>query len=120
MSSNWSELVELERTLWRLTTRNDSDYLDRILHPDFVEFGMSGRVWSRAEILRPGGEFTAEVSNFAVDEVAPGVALVTYVSRLGSPETARANRSSVWLRVDNRWLLRFHQGTAAQHVNQEK
>ena len=41
------ELRILEESLWRHETRFDRDYLQRVLHPDFFEFGRSGRVWTR-------------------------------------------------------------------------
>ena len=47
------------------------------------------------------------IEDFAVDLVADDVALVTY--RMTTP--IPSNRSSLWLRRDGRWVMRFHQGT---------
>lgn len=111
------EVIRLERSLWEPDTRNDPARVDRLLHPQYREVGSSGRTWARAEILEPVGDFTAELSELEAHEIAPGVVLTSYVSvvdDLGDVEEiveAPVKRTSVWLRVDDRWLLRHHQGT---------
>lgn len=111
------ELQGLEESLWRPETRYDTAWMRRVLHPDFREFGRSGRVYDLGAILdAPAAAFEAELPfpGFAVAELAPGVALVTYVSRVRSDGgVLAANRSSVWVRGADGWRLRFHQGTPA-------
>jgi hypothetical protein len=110
----------------------DGDLID-LLTDDFLEFGQSGRVWTR-ETIAPllgsspdgsagaaapeggaaapeggaaapeGGAAAPELEAFEVTRLGEGVALVTYRA-LG------ANRSSIWVRRDGRWRMRFHQGT---------
>lgn len=81
-----------------------------LITEDVVEFGRSGRVWTAASIREvleaPPGDPVA-IEDFAVSELGEGVVLATYVV-LGQPSV---NRSSIWIRRDGRWLLRFHQGT---------
>ena len=106
-------LRELEESLWRSETRYDAAYVERVFHPDFAEFGQSGRVWTReASIAAAGGEIAVELPlpELAVAFPAPGVALVTYLSRQ-LDGSGLANRSSLWLRTPDGWRLRFHQGT---------
>jgi glyoxylase I family protein len=89
----------------------DGDLID-LLTDDFLEFGQSGRVWTRETIApllgsSPDGSAGAaapELEAFEVTRLGEGVALVTYRA-LG------ANRSSIWVRRDGRWRMRFHQGT---------
>ena len=47
------------------------------------------------------------MEDFAVTRLGVGVALVTYRSR----DPRHAKRSSIWVRRDGHWLMRFHQGT---------
>jgi glyoxylase I family protein len=78
-----------------------------LIADDFVEFGRSGRVWTRDSIREPlEGPPAAPVpiDRFEVAELGDRVALVTY-------RGAMANRSSIWVRRDGRWQMRFHQGT---------
>lgn len=111
------EVIELERTLWDPRSRNDPDVVDRLLHPDYLEVGSTGRMWTRQEILEPVGDFTAELTDFATAEIGPGVLLVTYtsvvheLSGIDEVTEGRVKRSSLWLHSDGQWRLRYHQGT---------
>jgi hypothetical protein len=94
--------------------------LDRLLHPEFAEVGRSGRSYNRESII---SFLSAQESQpvvvseaFAVSELGPGVALLTYRSaHLEQGETLvhHTLRSSIWLKTGEGWQLRYHQGTAA-------
>jgi hypothetical protein len=45
------QLRRLEESLWHAETRFDRDYMNKVLAPDFLEFGRSGRVHRREDIL---------------------------------------------------------------------
>jgi len=107
-------LRDLEESLWRAETRFDRAHMERVLAPDFVEFGRSGRTYSRADTLASpavpiGGALPLE--EFAVRELDRDTVLVTYVSRVGDAHPDLANRASIWSRSAGGWRLRFHQGT---------
>ena len=116
MKSN-PDFEQLEESLWRPETRFDPHYYGPILHPDFFEFGHSGRVWTREQsITAEPGPIPIELPlpDLRVREVTDAVVLITYVSvvRYDDDDALRiSNRSSLWQRVGDRWLLRFHQGT---------
>jgi hypothetical protein len=104
-------LVALERRLLDPTTRRDPGAVTALLANSFVEFGSSGRVYTKSEIV---AELSAETQqeveafDFATRELAPGVVQVTYGSRRNGDETLR---SSIWLNGDKGWQIVFHQGT---------
>lgn len=110
----WSLEVELHQA----ETRRNAARLTELLHPDFEEFGRSGRRFSLADILV---EFSSETEfprvlaeDFAVTGLKEGVALLTYRSAhvLSSGERDRHTlRSSLWVRTAKGWQMRFHQGT---------
>lgn len=110
-------LRELEETLWIAATRHDPALMDRTFAAEMVEFGQSGRRYARAElILAPdpdaGIDATLPLPEYEVACIAPGVALATYTSVLRQGDrTLRARRASLWVRGDDGWRLRFHQGT---------
>ena len=111
---DYEQLRLLEDSLWRAETRFDRDYMERILAPDFFEFGRSGRVYSRADVLAvPGQAIKARLRGFAVQPTSSDVALVTYVSEVRRDDgtVELGNRSSIWTRGPDNWQLRFHQGT---------
>lgn len=111
------QLRRLEESLWRAETRFDRDHMSEVLAPDFFEFGRSGRVYRREEILDVPAQpikATLPFAKFAVRSIAEDVALVTYVSEVSDGEvTEVANRSSLWSRHAGGWRIRFHQGTPA-------
>lgn len=113
-----AEVLELELRLLDPTVRADRAELERLLHPDFHEFGASGRMWGRdalveALISEPG---TGAVIEDAQAPLARDDAvLITYraVSVGGS-----SWRSSLWIRDEMGWRVLFHQGTPADPGNQ--
>ena len=108
-------LQHLEESLYLPQTRFDSEYMEGLLSPDFVEFGSSGRVWDRASMIAalvadPGVDPSMSVTDMTSVAVDANAALVTYVASTGERTTLR---SSLWLRTPTGWRLRFHQGTVA-------
>ena len=111
---DYEKLRELEESMWRSETRFDQTYMDRILAPDFFEFGRSGRIYRREDTLgAPRMEISAKLplENFEVHLIDTNVALVTYVSEATYDDVQIANRSSIWSKTEWGWQLRFHQGT---------
>jgi hypothetical protein len=44
-------LLQLEQRLLSLTTRRDAEEISRLLADDFIEFGASGSIWTKAEMV---------------------------------------------------------------------
>jgi len=89
-----------------------------LIDADFEEFGASGRRWDRPAIVAllaevPPADVTIEA--FTAAPLTGHVVLVTYrsIARAPGVPARHAWRSSVWVRRDGRWLIRFHQGTPA-------
>ena len=112
-------LADLE---WRVLTRTFASHgsASDLLDDDFVEFGRSGAVHTKAETvaaLIAGCEragWVADLADLVARPLSVDIALVTYVSfrRYEDGRTDRHSlRSSVWRRRDGRWLMVFHQGT---------
>lgn len=112
-------LADLERQLLTRTFTSLESASD-LLDDDFVEFGRSGTVYTKAETvaaLIAGVEaagWAADLADFATRFLSVDLALVTYTSfrRYGDGRTDRRSlRSSVWRKRDGRWRIVFHQGT---------
>lgn len=117
------ELIRtLEESHLRPEIRSSPEVLGTLLAEDFLEFGSSGRVWDRKAVLEavPSGEpFRWSIEDFVVRLLAPGVALTNYrlsVGPLEGTEVCTTLRSSVWVQRGGRWVMVFHQGTAAAAV----
>ena len=111
-------LYQLEESLWRGETRFDDALMDRIFADDFIEFGRSGKTYSRAEMFFGTSglteiDATLPLRDFSARFLSDDIAQTTYVSavRYGD-DVEQANRSSIWGRDGDAWKLRFHQGTA--------
>lgn len=111
------ELRILEESLWRSSTRFDRDYMDKILSENFIEFGRSGKIYSRQEIINATPqeiEATLPLKDFKITKIDDDVRLITYISQVMNQQLDIGNRSSLWRRRPKGWELCFHQGTPAQ------
>ncbi|MER6121351.1 nuclear transport factor 2 family protein [Streptomyces sp. NPDC001795] len=94
--------------------RRSPELAGALLHPDFREFGASGRRWDRASIMdalasaTDPGEQPIVASRMAGVRLAPDLVHLTFDTENNG---RRAHRSSLWRRTDDGWLLYFHQGT---------
>jgi hypothetical protein len=120
-------LCELEKRLHHPETRASSAEVASLLADEFFEFGASGLVWSRQQVIdglpqeqktQPARELGS--SNFAVHWLAEGVALVTYRGTRRTPSDGMVFhflRSSIWKLINERWQMVFHQGTPVGSAN---
>jgi ribonuclease HI len=102
---------ELERELLGPLVRGDIGRTAVLLHPDFMEIGSSGRVWTRDAMMMALEEDPGERTDIEIlgaDRIGTDAVLLTYRSYARSGTTLR---SSLWVLDGGRWRLRFHQGT---------
>lgn len=113
-----AELRRLEEGLWTPALRYDLAFQEARIAADFIEFGRSGRIYQREEVIRTeAAPFLARLPlddlRFRVLDV--NTVQLTYNSAAeyeGVVEYAR--RSSLWSRGPAGWVMRFHQGTPYQ------
>jgi len=110
-----ADVRALELRLLDPGVRRDRAAVERLLHPDFDALAASGRVWDRPSIVaalaaEPGGR--VDVSELAASTLGADVVLVTY--RAVQPGGPASLRASVWVRADQGWRVRYHQGTPAE------
>lgn len=117
------EVRTLEEQLLQPEFRRDRAAVAAVLAEEFVEFGSSGRVYDKQQILdllQTEAPVRAVLTDFQARLLTPGTALVTYraIRPHASPAPdgkieirAASLRSSVWVRRDGRWQMIFHQGT---------
>lgn len=121
-------LEGLEAFLFDPVARRDIAAVSDLLSEEFREFGSSGRIYTKLDIL---AELSTEqpvvitLTDFNCELVAPTVALVTYKSLSSHDNRAptQALRSSLWVlrrshtrssqdpAGESRWQMLFHQGT---------
>ncbi|ATG52787.1 DUF4440 domain-containing protein [Brachybacterium vulturis] len=108
-ATDFAQITVREQALLGGRLRADPPSAAELLHPAFSEVGASGRRFDRDEILAHLAPLTdVDAEEFVADEIAPGVVLLRYLTT--GPD-GTAERTSVWVRENGRWLLRHHQGT---------
>ncbi|MFC8695370.1 nuclear transport factor 2 family protein [Streptomyces parvus] len=120
--------IDAELQLLDPAVRTSRSLAARLLDPEFVEVGASGRRWTYEEMLaalpdldgggggRNGsGESNEDGLRFAPSGMsgvvlAPGIVHLTYETDFGG---RRARRSSLWRRRDGEtgWQMYYHQAT---------
>ncbi|MCP5423611.1 MAG: nuclear transport factor 2 family protein [Gammaproteobacteria bacterium] len=88
------------------------------MHKNFMEFGRSGKIHNRSEILdefqEAKGNLQINSRGYAYNKLAENVVLVTYESAhvdSNGDEGRHSLRSSTWEKTEHGWQLLFHQGT---------
>jgi len=112
------KFYNFETSLHKQEVRNNPDVVSRIVADDFKEFGKSGGVADKQDVLNglPAEEVDLEVdvTNFETKQLSETVVLVTYTASMldnDNVTTVTTNRSSIWVFSDNQWQMVFHQGT---------
>ena len=106
-------LQELEESLLQSGV-SQSERVLQLLADSFVEFGSSGRTFTKEEII---SSMSAEspvnctATEFNVQLLASQTALVTYRACRQSEPPVFTLRSSLWQQREGQWQLVFHQGT---------
>ena len=110
-------LRQLEESLATPEIRCSPEQLARLLADDFREFGGSGRIFDKRQIIdalqnQPAVQLWLD--DFQLKRLGPDVALVTYRGNCRYPksdEVSHSLRSSIWMNRGGRWEVVFHQGT---------
>lgn len=111
-----SELRALEEQLLQPGFRRNRDAVSGLLTDDFREYGSSGRVWNKQQILdllENETSFRATLHDFAAMPLSLETFLVTYTAAVTTAGVEKfvSLRSSIWVKRDGRWQMLFHQGT---------
>jgi hypothetical protein len=118
-----SMLFALEQKLAQIGKKISAEEASSLIAEDFVEFGVSGKVWSKTDIIAAMSEWDPVeriVEDFRVRELSPSVCLVSYKSIVATKESQtppRSLRSSIWRHTGKTWQIVFHQGT---RVNEDR
>jgi hypothetical protein len=108
---------QLEERLLDPEVRSSGDELSRLLADDFIEFGSSGSIYNKQQIIDSLAReqiMDGSTADFSVRVLADDVVLLTYRSTRYDPATAEewhSLRSSIWKMNETRWQMIFHQGT---------
>ncbi|MCA0172004.1 DUF4440 domain-containing protein [Bacillus sp. RAR_GA_16] len=108
------QLLHFEEELLSPQVRKNSSSLNVLLEDDFFEFGSSGTIWRKKDVVE-GGLSISEMtlSGFEIHPLAEDVILATYRVH-NKTKNQHTLRSSIWRKNEDQWQLFFHQGTLAK------
>lgn len=108
----FQEIEFFERELVNPITRSNAERISELLADGFLEFGSSGRVIRKRDVLDAAekpGTVTYRLDNFNFKILGESHVLVTYRSVTSSG--VLAHRSSIWVKKYESWKLLHHQST---------
>lgn len=111
-------LKQLEECHLSGAVRESGEALGHILADDFVEFGSSGKVFTRHDFVDGASLHTLTLHDWTMHQLGEQAALTTYrvKNHCLNRETLR---SSIWKYDGTDWKLFFHQGTIANEQTKE-
>jgi ribonuclease HI len=110
-SRDVTAVVELEQELLTPEVRGDYGQLAYLLHPEYREIGASGRLWGREDLIEDLVDAPELQVRFELIEAMPVSRDAIQVLYRAVGASGATLRSSLWQRTEDRWRLRFHQGT---------
>jgi hypothetical protein len=122
------ELIQKEIALHQFEIRTDKGEASRLLHPDFLEVGKSGKTFDFNLIMesmskeKPTGS-VVHSQDYECISLEANTNLLLYRSAVINNDGAigsYAKRSSVWVKFKNEWKLRYHQGTPCEEFQLSK
>ena len=113
-----THLRELEESLLQPDVRK-SHTLVELLADEFVEFGSSGRIYSKADLvetLQAEKPTKQTPSHFRAVQLSSDAALLTYRIHLHREPPVFTLRSSIWRISGGKWRMIFHQATVTNEA----
>ncbi|MQF65086.1 DUF4440 domain-containing protein [SAR202 cluster bacterium AC-409-J13_OGT_754m] len=112
-----SHIRELEIQILTPEIRASRIVMSKMLSDDFMEFGGSGQIYNKAEIieaLAQNPNVSSSLKDFSLINLGDNIALATF--KVVKQEDHHANliyslRSSIWRLENEIWKLVFHQST---------
>lgn len=108
---------QLEEKLLLPNIRQSVDELAELLADNFVEYGSSGRIYFKQDVIAALQSETSSkitITDFQMVNLGAEAILVTYKATrqtLNANLAAHSLRSSIWQCISGRWQIIFHQGT---------
>ena len=114
--NHFDEIIKLEKSILDPTVRSSREKLDKLITDDFLEFASSGTVYDKEQIIvaltSEKNPLQIDALNFECFDIAKDTVLLTYLTKRSNEAVVRETlRSSIWVRKDGLWRLRYHQGT---------
>ena len=117
MNDLYKTIYELETDLLKQETRSSFEKLNKLLADDFKEFGSSGLVYTKQNVLERLPSNTDNtvyvVSDFKITILSENIVMANFKANrtINNTETVSSLRTSLWRNENGVWKMFFHQGT---------
>ena len=114
----FEQLKILENKLVKPELRNSAGELFELISDDFLEFGSSGVVYNKKNVIKfllADTPSKKNLSNFKMSKLSNDCFLLTYKYLKKRNDIKNYSlRSSIWKLSNKKWQIVFHQGTLVQ------
>ena len=123
-STPQQKMNELQNTIYKLETsllkpefRISFEHLDNLLTDDFKEYGSSGLVYTKQDVLERlplnTNKVVYVVSDFEIKSLSEDIVMANFKTDriINDTEKLQSLRTSLWRKEGNSWKMFFHQGT---------
>lgn len=110
------QIFLLESSLLSYETRNSTEKLELIINDKFIEYGSSGKIWNKEEILKSlpkENKTDYKIADLELIFESENFFSIRY--NLFENEEISSLRTSTWEYIDGKWQIIFHQGTKINH-----
>jgi len=116
MNTLTETIHQLEASLLASEVRTSRDKLNRLLADDFVEYGSSGLVYDKKDVLKSlptAPATTCHLYDFVTIEFSDSLVQTRFKTDRLDPDGTKLTslRSSLWKKTGDNWRMFFHQGT---------
>ncbi len=115
-------LIDQEKALHQYDIRHSEIDIQGLLHPTFLEVGRSGETYNFDSIVElmlaeELSDFEIHSQDYECIDLEAKVKLLLYKSaHINSDGSINSytKRSSIWVLVQDKWQMKYHQGTPCQ------
>ena len=117
MNELHNTIYELENSLLTPEVRSSFEQLNNLLADDFKEFGSSGLVYTKQNVLERLPSSTDKVvyvvSDFEMKSLSEDIVMANFKTDrvINNIERVSSLRTSLWRKENDVWRMFFHQGT---------
>ncbi len=107
------QILQFEEKLLINEIRKDIQSLSSLIADDFFEFGSSGKIWTKQDVLdqlpKENLQNNLKIIDFTIIYQSQDFICVSY--KLLKNDKLNSLRSSSWQKFVGKWMMVFHQGT---------
>lgn len=107
-----NKILDLEKLLFKYDYISKKEWLDNVIHDDFVECGKYGYLFKKAEtiesLLSCNEDRNIVIYNYSCKQVDANTWMAHYITSIDN--TDKFYRTSIWIKDQNLKII-FHQAT---------